>query len=42
MSIPNNIAESTGSHMKGEQLQLLRFSKRECYEAANIPGHPIQ
>ena len=36
MSIPNNIAESTGTNMIGEQKQLLRFSKRECYEAANI------
>ncbi len=36
MSIPNNIAESTGTTMKGEQQQLLRYSKRECYEAANI------
>ena len=36
MSIPNNIAESTGTYMKGEQQQLLRFSKRECYEGANI------
>ncbi len=36
MSIPNNIAESTGTNMKGEQHQLLRYSKRECYEGANI------
>ena len=36
LSIPNNIAESTGTNMKGEQTQLLRYSKRECYEAANI------
>jgi four helix bundle protein len=36
MSIPNNIAESTGTYMKGEQQQLLRYSKRECYEGANI------
>ena len=36
MSIPNNISESTGTSMKGEQQQLLRYSKRECYEAANI------
>jgi four helix bundle protein len=36
MSIPNNISESTGTHMKGEQQQLLRVSKRECFEAANI------
>jgi four helix bundle protein len=36
MSITNNISESTGTHMIGEQTQLLRYSKRECYEAANI------
>ena len=36
MSIPNNISESTGTNMIGEQTQLLRYSKRECYEGANI------
>jgi four helix bundle protein len=36
MSIPNNISESTGTNMTGEQQQLLRYSKRECYEAVNI------
>ena len=36
ISIPNNISESTGTHMVGEQQQLLRYSKRECYEAANM------
>ncbi|MEO6131016.1 MAG: four helix bundle protein [Saprospiraceae bacterium] len=36
MSIPNNISESTGTNMKGEQQQLLRYSKRECFEGANI------
>jgi len=36
MSISNNISESTGTHMLGEQQFLLRVSKRECYEAANI------
>ncbi|MEP6793954.1 MAG: four helix bundle protein [Saprospiraceae bacterium] len=36
MSIPNNIAESTGTNMVGEQRMLLRVSKRECFEAANI------
>lgn len=36
ISIPNNISESTGSNMIGEQCQLLRYSKRECYEAANM------
>jgi four helix bundle protein len=36
MSIPNNISESTGTNMKGEQQQLLRYAKRECYEGANI------
>ena len=36
MSIPNNNAESTGTNMIGEQRMLLRVSKRECFEAANI------
>ncbi len=36
MGIPNNIAESSGTDMVGEQKQLLRYSKRECYEGANI------
>jgi four helix bundle protein len=36
MSIPNNIAESTGSLLVGEQQQFLRYSKRECFEGANI------
>lgn len=36
MGMPNNISESTGTKMKGEQQQLLRFAKRECYEGANI------
>lgn len=36
MGMTNNIAESTGSNMIGEQTQLLRYSKRECFEAANI------
>lgn len=36
MSIPNNISESTGSNMIGEQTQSLRYSKKECFEAANI------
>ena len=36
MSIPNNIAESTGTYMKGEQQQLLKYAKREWYEGANI------
>ena len=36
MSIPNNIAESTGSWMIGEQRQSLRTAKRESFEAANI------
>ena len=36
MSIPNNIAESTGTWMLGEQRQSLRVSKRESFEAANI------
>lgn len=36
LGMTNNIAESTGSNMIGEQTQLLRYSKRECFEAANI------
>ena len=36
LSIPNNIAETTGTDKLGEQQQLLRTSKRECYEAANM------
>jgi len=36
MGIPNNISESTGTEMIGEQRQFLRYSKREIYEAANI------
>jgi four helix bundle protein len=36
MSIPNNIAESTGTWMPGEQKQSLRVSKKESFEAANI------
>ncbi len=36
MSIPNNISESTGTNLIGEQTQFLRYSKRECYEAATI------
>ena len=36
IGIPNNIAESTGTSMIKEQQQLLRYAKRECFEAANI------
>ena len=36
LSIPNNIAESTGTEKIGEQSQLLRYSRRECFEAANM------
>src|SRR6187549_4228944 len=36
LGMPNNISESTGTDMIGEQQQLLRYSRRECYEAANI------
>jgi len=36
IGMPNNIAESTGTSMKGEQQQLLRYSRRECFEAANM------
>jgi len=36
MSISNNIAESTGTNQVGEQRQLLRYTRRECFEAVNI------
>ncbi len=36
MSVPNNIAESTGTSLAKEQQQLLRYARRECFEAANI------
>ncbi len=36
MSISNNIAESTGTNKIGEQRQLLRYARRECFEAASI------
>lgn len=36
LGIPNNISESTGTDMVGEQQQFLRYSKRETYEAANL------
>ena len=36
MSISNNICESTGTDKLGEQRQLLRVSRRECFEAGNI------
>ncbi len=36
MGVPNNIAESTGTSLIGEQQQLLRYAKRECFEDANI------
>lgn len=36
MGMCNNISESTGTNMKGEQQQLLRYSRREHFEAANI------
>ncbi len=36
MSISNNIAESTGTNKIGEQQQLLRYARRECFEAVNI------
>ena len=36
IGIPNNISESTGSDKLREQQQLLRYSKRECYESANM------
>ena len=36
LGMPNNISESTGTDMIGEERQLLRFARRECYEAANL------
>ena len=36
MSMSNNIAESTGTNQVGEQRQLLRYARRECFEAVNI------
>ncbi|MEO5906870.1 MAG: four helix bundle protein [Saprospiraceae bacterium] len=36
LSIPNNISESTGSNMIGEQRAALRVAKKESFEAANI------
>ncbi len=36
LGIPNNISESTGTDVVGEQQRLLRYSKRETYEAANL------
>ncbi len=36
LGMPNNISESTGTDMVGEQQQLLRYSRRECYEGANM------
>ena len=36
MSMSNNIAESTGTNHVGEQRQLLRYARRECFEAVNI------
>jgi len=36
MSIPNNIAESTGTVYLGEQRKLLRVARRECFEGASI------
>ncbi len=30
------IAESTGTNQVGEQRQLLRYARRECFEAVNI------
>lgn len=36
LSMPNNISESTGTDMIGEQQQLLRYSRRECFESANM------
>jgi four helix bundle protein len=36
LGMPNNISESAGTEMIGEQQQLLRYSRRECYEAANL------
>ena len=36
LSMSNNIAESTGTNQVGEQRQLLRYARRECFEAVNI------
>jgi four helix bundle protein len=36
LGMPNNISESTGTDMLGEQQQFLRYARRELYEAANI------
>ncbi|HLF65424.1 MAG TPA: four helix bundle protein [Saprospiraceae bacterium] len=36
MSISNNIAESSGADYVGEERKLLRVSRRECFEGANI------
>ena len=36
LSMPNNISESTGTDKIGEQQQLLRYSRRECFETANM------
>ena len=36
ISIPNNISESTGSTLVGEQRVCLRVAIKECYEAANM------
>ena len=36
IGMPNNISESTASDKLKEQQQFLRYSKRECYESANM------
>ena len=36
LSIPNNIAESSGSELVKDQRKSLRIAKKECFEAANI------
>lgn len=36
MSISNNISEGSGSSSKSEFLQFLNYSRRSCYECANI------
>jgi len=36
MSMTNNIAEGSGSDLKSEFIQFLRYHRRSCYECANI------
>src|SRR3989337_221828 len=36
LSIPNNIAEGSGSNSKREFIQFLNIAKRSCFENANM------